>query len=161
MPIAINGSGTVTGVSVGGLPDGIVDADMLATDSVTNVKLNIGGEVKAWVHFRGTAGSGGENTILGSYNVSSVTDNATGDHTINFTNALPDANYCPLLCLRNVDSNGSSEVGGEARGPSGVHGSHETAPTTSAFRIETRYGAKSTSDAANYDFYDVYCAFIR
>ena len=30
MPIAINGSGTVTGISVGGLPDGIVDADMLA-----------------------------------------------------------------------------------------------------------------------------------
>ena len=30
MPIAINGSGTVTGVSVGGLPDGIVDTDMLA-----------------------------------------------------------------------------------------------------------------------------------
>ena len=30
MPIAINGSGTVTGISVGGLPDGIVDADMMA-----------------------------------------------------------------------------------------------------------------------------------
>ena len=29
MPIAINGSGTLTGISVGGLPDGIVDADML------------------------------------------------------------------------------------------------------------------------------------
>ena len=32
MPIAINGSGTVTGISVGGLPDGIVDADMLAAN---------------------------------------------------------------------------------------------------------------------------------
>jgi hypothetical protein len=30
MPIAINGSGTVTGISVGGLPDGIVDTDMIA-----------------------------------------------------------------------------------------------------------------------------------
>ena len=35
MPIAINGSGTVTGVSVGGLPDGIVDTDMLAAAAVT------------------------------------------------------------------------------------------------------------------------------
>ena len=35
MPIAINGSGTVTGISVGGLPDGIVDADMLAANAVT------------------------------------------------------------------------------------------------------------------------------
>ena len=30
MPIAINGSGTVTGLAVGGLPDGTVDADTLA-----------------------------------------------------------------------------------------------------------------------------------
>ena len=33
MPIAINGSGTVTGISVGGLPDGIVDRDTLATQA--------------------------------------------------------------------------------------------------------------------------------
>ena len=39
MPIAINGSGTITGVSVGGLPDGIVDADMLATNAVTTAKI--------------------------------------------------------------------------------------------------------------------------
>jgi len=38
MPIAINGSGTVTGISVGGLPDGIVDADMLANNAVTAAK---------------------------------------------------------------------------------------------------------------------------
>ena len=31
MPITLNGNGTVTGISVGGLPDGIVDADTLAT----------------------------------------------------------------------------------------------------------------------------------
>ena len=39
MPIAINGSGTITGVSVGGLPDGIVDTDMLAADAVTAAKI--------------------------------------------------------------------------------------------------------------------------
>ena len=38
MPIAINGSGTVTGISVGGLPDGIVDTDMLANNAVTAPK---------------------------------------------------------------------------------------------------------------------------
>jgi len=42
MPIAINGSGTVTGISVGGLPDGIVDADMLAANAVTAGKLASG-----------------------------------------------------------------------------------------------------------------------
>ena len=39
MAIVINGSGTVTGISVGGLPDGIVDDGTLATDSVTAAKL--------------------------------------------------------------------------------------------------------------------------
>ena len=39
MAIAINGSGTVTGISVGGLPDGIVDAGTLATNSVDSAEL--------------------------------------------------------------------------------------------------------------------------
>ena len=39
MPIAINGSGTITGVSVGGLPDGIVDTDTIAADAVTAAKV--------------------------------------------------------------------------------------------------------------------------
>ena len=38
MPITINGTGTVTGISVGGLPDGIVDTDMLAANAVTSAK---------------------------------------------------------------------------------------------------------------------------
>ena len=38
MPIGINGSGTITGVSVGGLPDGIVDTDMIAAAAVTAPK---------------------------------------------------------------------------------------------------------------------------
>ena len=39
MAIVINGSGTVTGLSVGGLPDGTVDEGTLATDSVTTTKI--------------------------------------------------------------------------------------------------------------------------
>ncbi len=42
MPIAINGSGTVTGISVGGLPDGIVDTDMIAAKAATAAKLGNG-----------------------------------------------------------------------------------------------------------------------
>ena len=42
MPIAINGSGTITGVSVGGLPDGIVDTDMIAAAAVTAPKRGAG-----------------------------------------------------------------------------------------------------------------------
>ena len=39
MAIVINGSGTVTGLAVGGLPDATVDSGTLATDSVTAVKI--------------------------------------------------------------------------------------------------------------------------
>ena len=42
MAIAINGSGTVTGISVGGLPDGIVDTDMIAANAVTAPKRGAG-----------------------------------------------------------------------------------------------------------------------
>ena len=64
MAISINGSSnTITGLAVGGLPDGIVDADMLASnsvqtakivdDAVTDAKQNLSGVAKAWVNFNG------------------------------------------------------------------------------------------------------------
>ena len=39
MAIVVNGSGTVTGISVGGLPDGIVDTGTLAADAVDGTKI--------------------------------------------------------------------------------------------------------------------------
>ena len=39
MAVTINGSGTITGISTGGLPDGVVDADTLATNSVDSAEL--------------------------------------------------------------------------------------------------------------------------
>ena len=44
---------------------------------------------RVWVDFNGT----GTVAIRGSGNVSSITDNGTGDYTVNFTDSLPDANY--------------------------------------------------------------------
>lgn len=43
----------------------------------------------AWVNFNGT----GTVAIRSSYNVSSITDNGTGNYTVNFATALSDANY--------------------------------------------------------------------
>ena len=48
---------------------------------------------KAWVNFNGT----GTVAIRESYNVSSITDNGTGDYTVNFTTAMADVNYCSLV----------------------------------------------------------------
>jgi len=45
---------------------------------------------RAWVNFNGT----GTVAIRASGNVSSITDNGTGDYTVNFATALQDADYC-------------------------------------------------------------------
>lgn len=45
--------------------------------------------IRAWVNFDGT----GTPAIVAAYNVSSITDNGTGDWTVNFTVAFPSANY--------------------------------------------------------------------
>jgi hypothetical protein len=67
-----------------------------AIDTSGNLQFNSGyGSVataygvRVWVDFNGT----GTVAIRGSGNVSSITDNNTGDYTVNFTTALPDANY--------------------------------------------------------------------
>tara|TARA_R110000796_G_scaffold242067_1_gene363994 strand:- start:35 stop:394 length:360 start_codon:yes stop_codon:yes gene_type:complete len=48
--------------------------------------------VKAWVNFNGT----GTVAIRAGYNVSSITDNGVGLYTVNFTTAMPDANYAAI-----------------------------------------------------------------
>ena len=52
MAITINGNGTITGISVGGLPDGIVDTDMLANSAVTSAKSSGLGGVSEADHWR-------------------------------------------------------------------------------------------------------------
>jgi hypothetical protein len=96
MPIVINGSGTVTGISAGGLPDGVITTDDIAANAVTTAKLGsaeASGLAKAWVNFNGI----GTVAIRASYNVSSITDNGTGDYTVNFTTAFADANYAAVV----------------------------------------------------------------
>ena len=53
------------------------------------------GRIAAWAHFNGSTGTQGNNdvSIDDSYNVTSVTDNNVGQYIVNFTSALPDANY--------------------------------------------------------------------
>ena len=55
---------------------------------------------RAWVNFNGT----GTVAIRASGNVTSITDNGTGDYTVNFTTAMPDTNYCPVaMCSGDAD----------------------------------------------------------
>lgn len=66
-------------------------------DKIEN-KLNSAGSApmyacRAWVNFNGT----GAVAIRASGNVSSITDNGTGNYTVNFTTAMSDANYA-VVC---------------------------------------------------------------
>lgn len=82
----------------------------------------IGTLCRAWVNFNGT----GTVAIRASFNVSSITDNGTGDYTINYTNAMPDANY--NIVLTGARQNGSYNS-------SAVINNTNSLYTTSATRI--------------------------
>ena len=103
MALVFNGTtNVISGVAVGGLPDGIVDTDMLAAnavatakianDAVTDAKQNLNGAAKAWANFDQT----GSQSIRDSFNVSSVTDVSVGTSHIVFTNAMSNTNYCGI-----------------------------------------------------------------
>ena len=72
MAIVINGSGTVTGISVGGLPDGIVDTDTLANTTVTAAKVAADVATQAELD-----AAGGVDGITSSANATSITIDAT------------------------------------------------------------------------------------
>ena len=68
--------------------------DTAATKSVP-IEDVVNGVARAWVNFNGTSTV----AIRASYNVTSITDNGTGDYTVNFTNAMSDANYAVAYAL--------------------------------------------------------------
>jgi len=82
---------------------------------------------RAWVNFNGT----GTVAIRASGNVSSITDNGVGNYTVNFTTAMPDANYCWQGTLwRNVTN---------ADGSGGVAQNYSNSTvTTSALQVFSR-----------------------
>jgi hypothetical protein len=110
MPITINGAGSLTGITAGGLPDAsIVTAD-IADANITAAKLS-GAQTgsapiygcRAWVNFSGTGSTGFNQSINGSGNVSSVFKTGVGEYKINFTTPMQDANYC-YTCSATSDS---------------------------------------------------------
>lgn len=83
-------------------------------DGSAGVTTNAGGSVnpsttidginyscRAWCNFNGT----GTPAIRASGNVSSITDNGTGNYTVNFTTAMSDVNFAVIGTARSIDSN--------------------------------------------------------
>lgn len=103
------------------------------------------GVAAAWVNFNGT----GTVAIRASYNVSSITDNGTGDYTVNFTTALADADYVVTGFAMPVGGAGASYSFG-----SGTSGA--TSQTTAAYR----FGVRSISDVVA-DVSQIYATIFR
>jgi hypothetical protein len=90
-----------------------------------NTTLHNGYFFRAWVNFNGT----GTPAIRASGNVSSITDNGTGDYTINYTVAMPDDSYAPFIATggRSDSAAVKDDIAGSI--------------SASSVRIETRDGS--------------------
>lgn len=91
---------------------------------------------RAWVNFNGT----GTVATRASGNVSSVTDNGTGDYTVNFSTALPDANYAFTGCARESSSAASDDAT--------IQAPYTSNPTASALRLRTVNETFNAADCA-------------
>jgi hypothetical protein len=69
----------------------ISSGTLTLTRAAGNLTATIGGRVVAWCEFNGNFAS--SQSPNAAFNVSSITKNATGDYTVNFTSALANANY--------------------------------------------------------------------
>jgi hypothetical protein len=128
MPITINGSGTVTGISVGGLPDAIITGAEL-NGAQTGTAPIYG--CRAWVVFNGTGTVSTNQAIRSSGNVASVFKNGTGDYTITFVAAMQDADYCVSFSTQTNPANGADCPSLHYNRTSNV----QVAPTASTFRV--------------------------
>ena len=79
-----------------------IDASQNAT--LAGAFTTVGGypayQCRAWVNFNGT----GTVAIRASGNVSSITDNGVGNYTVNFVNAMVDANHSAVANMKVADS---------------------------------------------------------
>jgi len=139
---ATSGSGAIrfyTGGANSSLDLGTAsNAERMRIDSNGNLLFNSGyGSVataygcRAWVNFNGT----GTVAIRASGNVSSITDNGTGDYTVNFTTAMPDANYVAAGQGSGITTGGQVQFESTA------------ARTTSAYRFVSTNSSFAATDS--------------
>ena len=95
---------------------------------------------RAWVNFNGSA------SIRASGNVSSITDHGAGDFTINFTTAMPDANYAVTCNAADVNTSGLGGIGLRT----------STAPATGSVRV-----GSTDSSGGSFDFTYYHYAIFR
>jgi uncharacterized protein (AIM24 family) len=116
---------------------GVTVADNLLFNSGYGSAV-IGYGCRAWVNFNGT----GTVAIRASGNVTSITDNGTGDYTVNITTAMPDTNY-------SVNAIGYSD---NVSYTLNMYLTEATAPTASLFRVSSMTAHSVTHGSTKNDY---------
>ena len=133
------------------IEDGTVTTAKLADTAVTTAKITDANVTKvktetaiddniplAWVSFKGTSTV----TIEDDFNVSSITDNGTGDYTVVYTSGLPNDDYCCVgMSMRDSDNISALCMKGDANPASYKR--------IESVRLSNRDNANSSVDAAN------------
>ena len=107
----------------------------LTDTSGTAANLGIPGAAKAWVNFNGQ----GTVAIRDSYNVSSITDNGTGNYTINFTTAMSNSNYS-VQTMQQFDQSGTTTGSGASVFPSIARQTDSISTTSVSIMIQASDG---------------------
>ena len=111
--------------------------DTIQNAAGTDSPISVPGTAKAWVNFNGT----GTVAIRASYNVSSITDNGTGDYTVNYTTAMTDSSYSVVSTAQRGD--GAGGIIGQVQGTTS---NAYTSITTTSARIKTINVAENPVD---------------
>ena len=123
---------------------GDANKQIIVNSSADGVDIGTGGInqariAKAWANIDMAAAS-----ILGSYNVSSITDNATGDFTVTYSTAMSDSNYCWAGGAGAEDSTSDNVFAVRSLNPDGNK-------TTTTIRIGCMLGTGSAVDKRDYN----------
>jgi len=105
------------------------------------------GRAKAWISFNAIPSTP---VISDSFNVSSITDHAQGDHTINFANAMANADYVMVGTLDNYEGTAGDSYGI-------IAGQSNDPLTTTGFRVTTLRAKFNLNPPQLKDFGHVMC----
>jgi hypothetical protein len=153
LPVANGGTGVTT--STGSGANVLGTSPTLTTPTINSAQVaTVSGTAplymcRAWVNFNGT----GTVAIRASGNVTSITDNGTGDYTVNFTTAMPDVNYAVNASAGTNTLTTPVQLGYFKINFSPASNAY-VAPTTSAVRI-------GMIDSASYDVQHAYVSIFR
>jgi hypothetical protein len=132
------------------LPNDIGSAGQVLKNSSTagTLEFGAGSPIQGWAQFEGS----GNMTPAGSLNVASITDNGTGDYTINWDTDLTDDNYCF------IGNAMEDHAGAENRGEQVCNPNRGSAAITGAL---SRFSTCNSASGNRTDSIEVYVAVVR